>query len=255
MLLWSKIETLYTALYTVPHTNTHTLSLGTKKDFSCGDRQFAANFDLNFSTPDEYFLGQPKTQKFSWGEFIPSAFDYTKTTPILTPPSAKMHSDSQEVIIFVGCPASGKSTFYTNHLSTKGYAHVNRDKIGSWQKCVGECNKLLAAGRSVAIDNTSPDVESRKRYIDCAQKFSVPVRCFQFMTTASHAKHNNRYREITQKSTGYVKVNDMVFNMYKSKFCEPAMSEGFAEVVQVEIAPVFKDKEKEELYRMFLASK
>lgn len=129
---------------------------------------------------------------------------------------------------------------------------MNRDKLGSWQKCVEECKKLLSAGRSVAIDNTSPDVESRKRYIDCARKFKVPVRCFRFLTSMAQAKHNNRYREITQTSSGYVRVSDMVFNMYKSKFCEPSLSEGLAEVVQVEIAPTFEDEETEQLYKMFL---
>ena len=90
-------------------------------------------------------------------DFIPSVLDYTKTTP-----TAKIHSDSQEVVIFVGCPASGKSTVYTDHLTHKGYVHINRDRLGSWQKCVEECKKQLTAGRSVAIDNTSPDVESKK---------------------------------------------------------------------------------------------
>ncbi len=131
---------------------------------------------------------------------------------------------------------------------------MNRDKLGSWQKCVEECKKLLVAGRSVAVDNTSPDVESRKRYIDCAKRCNVPVRCLRFMTSLSQAKHNNRYREITRTDSNYARVSDMVFNMYKSKFCEPTVSEGFAEVVQVKIAPIFEDKEKEQLYKMFLTA-
>ena len=238
-------------LYTHTHTHTHTC-IGAKKDFSCGDRKFAANLELPFSTPEEFFEDLPKCTKFSMGEFIPSSLNYTKTTPTLTPPTAKIHSDTQEVVIFVGCPASGKLTFYTDHLARKGYAHINRDKLGSWQKCVEECKKQLTAGRSVAIDNTSPDVESRKRYVDCAQKFGVPVRCFQFMTTVAHAKHNNRFREITQRGGKHAKVNDLAFNMYKSKFCEPALSEGFAEIVKVEITPTFRDKKKEQLYKLFL---
>ncbi len=232
----------------------HTHHAGAKKDFSCGDRQFAANINLKFYTPEEFFLGQPVCKKFCWGEFIPSSIDYTKTTPTLTPSTSKLHSESQEVIIFVGFPASGKSTFFTKCLSTKGYYQVNRDKLGSWQKCVEECKKLLAAGKSVAVDNTSPDIESRKRYIDCARKFNVPVRCFRFMTSLSQAKHNNRFREISQTDRGHEKISDMVFNMYKSKFCEPTLAEGFVEVVQVEIAPTFEDKEKEELYKMFLTA-
>ena len=72
------------------------------------------------------------------------------------------------------------------------------------------------------------------------------------MTTVAHAKHNNRFREITQRGGKHAKVNDLAFNMYKSKFCEPALSEGFAEIVKVEIIPTFRDKKKEQLYKLFL---
>ena len=104
----------------------------------------------------------------------------------------------------------------------------------------------------MVVDNTSPDVESRKRYLQCCEEFGVPARCFQFMTSIAHAKHNNRFRELTMKKSGYVKVNDLVFNMYKSRFCEPQVSEGFSEIVKVHIQPNFTDKQEEELYKLFL---
>ena len=76
-------------------------------------------------------------------------------------------------------------------MKPKGYVHINRDTLGSWQKCVAECAKVLSAGKSVVIDNTSPDKASRLRYIEVAHKHKVPVRSFQFMTSIAHAKHNN----------------------------------------------------------------
>ena len=155
-------------------------------------------------------------------------------------------------MVFVGCPASGKSTFFTKHMKPKGYVHVNRDTLGTWQKCVAECAKCLSAGKSVVIDNTSPDKDSRLRYIDVARKHKVPVRCFQFMTTIAHAKHNNRFRELTVKSSKHVKVNDMVFNTYKSKFCEPELTEGFSEIVKIHFNPSFDNDLQANLYRRFL---
>lgn len=94
----------------------------------------------------------------------------------------------------VGSPASGKTYIALNHL--KDYWHINRDKLGSWQKCVSELGKALSAGKYVVIDNTNPDVISRKRYIDVARARSIPVRCFVMTTTIQHAKHNNRVKKL-----------------------------------------------------------
>jgi bifunctional polynucleotide phosphatase/kinase len=37
----------------------------------------------------------------------------------------------QEVIVFVGYPASGKSTFAHKHLVPKGYVYINQVRLGS----------------------------------------------------------------------------------------------------------------------------
>lgn len=153
----------------------------------------------------------------------------------------------------MGCPASGKSTFFSKYMKSNGYVHVNRDTLGSWQKCVSECAKALSSGKSVVVDNTSPDKESRLRYIEVARKHKVAVRGFRFMTSIAHAKHNNRFRELTAKSSKhYVKVNDIVFNTYKSKFCEPEIAEGFSEIVKIHFTPSFDSDQHAQLYRSFL---
>lgn len=39
-----------------------------------------------------------------------------------------------------------------------------QDVLGNWQKCVQATQEALGRGKSVVVDNTSPDKESRKRY-------------------------------------------------------------------------------------------
>lgn len=157
------------------------------------------------------------------------------------------------MVLFVGYPASGKSTYFRKHFEPSNYVHINRDKLGSWQKCVAKCTENVKAGKSVVIDNTNPDIESRKRYTNVAKQFHIPVRCFLFTTSLEHAKHNNRFRELTANyRDDVVKINDMVFNIYKSKYTEPLLNEGFAEIVRVEFVPFFTEKQSESLYYTFL---
>jgi len=223
-----------------------------KKDFSCSDRKFAANLSIPFYTPEEYFLCSNKAP-FTWGEFIPMDIDPSKS--LLDPAGACITVDSQEIILFVGPPASGKSTFYKKHLQPKGYIHVNRDTLGSIKKCVAECEKALQhSGNShVVIDNTNPDPDTRKHYLNLGKTYKTPVRCFVFTTTIAHCKHNNKFREL--KNTGdakYKPVPDIAFNSYSSRYSQPEISEGFTEIVKVNFIPEFGKTEDGELYCNYL---
>ncbi|KAL2096606.1 hypothetical protein ACEWY4_008754 [Coilia grayii] len=160
-----------------------------KKDFSCSDRLFALNLGLQFETPEEYFLGWKKAP------YNMPSFDPRKLDPngrLHDPPSASLTSSTPEVVVAVGFPGAGKSTFFHKHIVPKDYTYVNRDTLGSWQNCVSACEKALKQGRSVAIDNTNPDLESRKRYIDVSIKAGVPCRCFNFTASMELARHNNK---------------------------------------------------------------
>ncbi|XP_037534440.1 bifunctional polynucleotide phosphatase/kinase [Nematolebias whitei] len=219
-----------------------------KDFFSASPSKFALNIGLQFHTPEEYFLGW-KSAPYSLPDFDPRKLD--STTRLYDPPSASLTSDQMEVIVAVGYPAAGKSTFFHTHVIPKGYDYVNRDTLGSWQNCVSACERALRAGRSVAVDNTNPDPESRKRYVDVAKAAGVSCRCFHFSASLDQAKHNNRFREMAPSDRKHVKVNDMVFHSFKKHFVAPALSEGFSEILQVHFVPVFKDVQSETLFRQF----
>ncbi|KAI5098680.1 bifunctional polynucleotide phosphatase/kinase isoform X1, partial [Silurus meridionalis] len=219
-----------------------------KKDFSCSDRLFALNIGLEFHTPEEFFLGW-KAAPFNMPSFDPRGLD--PKACLYDPPNAALTSTSQEIIVAVGFPGSGKSTFFQTHIISKGYVYVNRDILGSWQNCVSACERALKEGRSVAVDNTNPDPESRKRYVDISKSAGVSCRCFNFTTSLEQAKHNNRFREMVPSSTKHVHVNDMVFHSYKKKFVAPTLSEGFSEILQIHFVPSFTDSRSEALFMQF----
>lgn len=99
--------------------------LGAPKDFSCSDRTFAHNVGVKFQTPEEFFLGESPA-KFEWDSVDPAALlKNFQGKPHFTG-SQPLTSSSQEMIILVGYPASGKSTFTERYLKPHGYFHVNQ---------------------------------------------------------------------------------------------------------------------------------
>ncbi|CAH1164190.1 unnamed protein product [Phaedon cochleariae] len=214
------------------------------KDHSKADRLFALNIGLKFYTPEEYFL-KAKPVPYSMPEFDPCD---------LAPASyPDVNFKAPSVILMVGGPGSGKSYFCRTLLLPKGYIHINRDTLGSWQKCVKMLEDSLDKKKNCVVDNTNPDREARARFIEVAKRFKVMCRCFVMSTEYQHMKHNNKFRELTDKS--HVPVSEIIINSYKNKFEEPQISEGFQEIIKVPFVPVFDKEDDEKLYKMFLLEK
>ncbi|XP_044021151.1 uncharacterized protein F21D5.5 isoform X2 [Aphidius gifuensis] len=219
-----------------------------KKDHSLADRLLAMNIGIKFLTPEEHFLGQ-KQNKFEMPAFDPKTLN--DNSNISDPPNAKLVSQKQEVIIMVGGPGTGKSHVATRYLND--YQHINRDKLGSWQKCVAAMEKALSLGKSVVVDNTNPDVLSRQRYIEVAKEKKIPVRCFLMTTSAEHAKHNNRFRELTDST--HTVVKDVIIHSYVKNFVPPTIDEGFEEIIKINFFPNFDTDKDRQLYQMYLLEK
>lgn len=225
-------------------------SIKKKKDHSAVDRLLALNLNLTFFTPEEHFL-KAKPQKWNQPEFHPKAI-LCDSINLTGTPNALISSDNLEVILMVGGPGSGKSRFCKDHLETKNYEVVSRDVLGSWQKCVDRVNDCLRSNRKVVVDNTNGDKDSRARYVNAAKKHKVPCRCFVMSTTFKHAEHNIAFRELTDSK--HTKISNIVLNSYKKHYQEPALGEGFTEIVRVNFVPSFQNDKEKSLYEMYLLS-
>lgn len=69
-------------------------------------------------------------------------------TPLLPAPSK---SSKPEVILFVGYPCLGKTTFYHRHIQPLGYKHVTQVILKRRDKCVQAVEEALAAGDSCVV--------------------------------------------------------------------------------------------------------
>ncbi|XP_076268028.1 polynucleotide kinase 3'-phosphatase [Rhynchophorus ferrugineus] len=212
------------------------------KDHSCADRLFAMNIGLKFYTPEEYFLKQ-KPVPFKMPEFDPRIDTSNLMYPDVSYPK-------QHVVLMVGGPGSGKSNFVKGSLIPKGYIHISRDQLGSWQKCVKEMEDALAQKKNVVIDNTNVDKETRSRFIQVAKKLNVDTRCFVMDVTVTQMRHNNLFRELTDPS--HAVISDIIIFSYRKNYQEPELSEGYVDILKIPFIAKFSNKNHEKLYRNFL---
>ncbi|KAF2078327.1 hypothetical protein CYY_000311 [Polysphondylium violaceum] len=199
---------------------------GRKADFSAGDLGFAKTVGIKFETPESFFLGEPLD--------LPSPTSHLPKVPTTGNPikdCPEIVSKDFELVIFVGWPASGKSTFARKYFVPAGYAHVNQDTLGSKAKCLKAAAESLSKKQSTVIDNTNPQASTRAEYIEIAKKYGASIRCFVFNTERSMAEHLNYYRERKQ---GVKHISSMVYNIFNKNCQTPTEKEGFKKVHQVD---------------------
>jgi bifunctional polynucleotide phosphatase/kinase len=167
------------------------------------------------------------------------------TTPNTTP--VNYTKTSQELVLFVGFPASGKSTFARQHFVPAGYYYINQDTLKSKEKCVSMARQALQSGQSVVVDNTNPAPETRALYISAAKKLQLETRVFWFQASEGLAKHLNIYREKLTQGV-YKHIPRIAYNLYKKSFQEPKESEGIKEIVKIQFEPEFKNEHEKALF-------
>ncbi|KAH8316068.1 hypothetical protein KR074_011599 [Drosophila pseudoananassae] len=221
-----------------------------RKDHSLADRLFAANVGISFYTPEVHFLGR-RVEEWNKPEFDPTGIHDQST--LFDPDNITFDGHPNEMIIMVGLPGSGKSHFCESFFQSRGYKIVSADTLGGTQACVNACERFLDAGNSCVVDNTNVDSASRKKFLVIASKFKIPCRCLIMNVPIAQAKHNIAFRELSDSV--HSKINDMVFNMLKKKYQEPALDEGFSTIHKVNFKPVFANESDEKLYKMYLMEK
>ena len=196
-------------------------AMGRRGDHADTDLKFALNIGLNFKAPEtifqEKFINIPKIKNY---------FDFQN----FTKEENSYKLGEKEIIIMIGYPGSGKSTFVRKYLMKSNYEIINQDKLKSKKKCLTMCEDKMKNNYNIVIDNTNPDPETRKLYIDLGNKYNYTIRCFVMITSEEHSKHNNMYRFLYQEKE---KVPDLVYRIYKKKHKAPELSEGFKDIVYI----------------------
>ena len=132
-----------------------------------------------------------------------------------------------ELIIFVGVPGSGKSTYYRQHFAAT-HVHVSKDLMPHARdretRQRAQIEKALAEGRSVVVDNTSPTAALRAPLIEIGRRYGARVMACYFDVPARTAIARNASRE------GRARVPNVAIFTTLKKLAPPTVDEGFDEV-------------------------
>ena len=219
---------------------------GRSADWSSVDHKFAVNVGLKFYTPEEFFLNEPKVDTFDLGR-DPKTFTAPKGNNF----DIESHLENSTIVMVmaVGSPASGKSTFYHKYLKSRNFVHVNRDTLKTIPKCLSLVRSAFNSKQSVYIDNTHPTRESREIFIAIAKEFNFPVKCFHFVADEWLCKHLDVFRSIKTKVEPLPSV---AFNTFRSKHQSPNEIEGFDKIIQIPFMANFESDDEIDLFQSYL---
>ncbi|WP_300685133.1 ATP-binding protein [Chryseobacterium sp.] len=131
-----------------------------------------------------------------------------------------------EMIIFTGIPASGKSSLY-KELFFNSHIRISLDLLNTRHKEGKLLQYCFDTQSQMVIDNTNVSRESRKKYIDLAQRNKYRVVCYYFESDIQDCLERNKNRKESINETG-IKAK------YK-EFGIPISEEGFGKIIKVKI--------------------
>ena len=167
-------------------------ALGRPQDFSDSDKIFGEKINADIKSPEDFF-GKSEIPLFK---------------------------NEKEIIVFVGMPGSGKSTFY--HTNLKDHIHIEQDKIGSRPKLLKELDKSLTTGKSIVIDSTNPIQENRLEYYEKAKKYNYNIKVIYFLVNGTG------FNKLREKP-----VPDIVYHIYFKKLEPPTIENTPGEIIYV----------------------
>lgn len=104
-----------------------------------------------------------------------------------------------EVVLVMGLPGAGKSTF-ARGLTAGGYHRINRDEAGgTLAQLLPALDAAIESGASrLVLDNTYVSRKSRAQVIHAAAARGLPVRCIWLSTSLEDAQTNAAWRIVTR---------------------------------------------------------
>jgi predicted kinase len=147
-----------------------------------------------------------------------------------------------EAVIFIGIPASGKSTFYQQHFF-KTHLRINLDMLKTRHREDLLLQACIEARQSFVVDNTNILRSERAKYIALARPAGFQIVGYYFKSKLAEALQRNGQR------TGRENIPAIGLADKARRLEIPTLAEGFDRLFYVSIDPttsLFKIKEWKE---------
>ncbi|MBK6665424.1 MAG: ATP-binding protein [Saprospiraceae bacterium] len=134
-----------------------------------------------------------------------------------------------ELIVLVGVPGSGKSTFYESKF-IKTHERISLDLISGRKREDKLLDKYTNEKLNIVIDNTNPSAIDRMKYIRIGKHNNYKVICYFLDSTPEESKKRNSTR------SGKKRVPDIAIDVIQSRLEKPSYEEGIDEIWNVKIS-------------------
>jgi predicted kinase len=131
-----------------------------------------------------------------------------------------------QCIIFIGIPASGKSTFYKERFF-RTHMRINLDMLRSRHREKILFKACLEAKQPLVIDNTNVTRRGRRRYILPTQEAGFEIVGYYFRSVMTDCIERNRQRDIADR------VPDEAVGGIAKRLELPSYAEGFHQLYYV----------------------
>ena len=178
-------------------------ALGRPGDHADSDKQFAINCDIQYISPEQMF-------------------PFTKSSSSLIP-----IPEYREIVLMMGYPGSGKSSFAEKAFKDRPYVIIHGDdyKSESALKKAFKAAIETIPDKSIILDATHSNKKKRQIFIDLANQANIPIRLIHLTTSIEESMHRNLQREKP--------VPKIALYVYGKKFEPPEISEGLYEIINI----------------------
>ena len=134
-----------------------------------------------------------------------------------------------DVVILIGLPASGKSTFYRERFATT-HALVSKDLLPRRAPQSPEIERALSRGSPVVVDNTNPAIADREPVIALGRRFGARIVGYWFPPEVGECLKRNEARSGKR-------IPKVAIFIAAKRMQRPSPSEGFDELYEVRLVP------------------